>query len=89
MDTFTKKIWHVQKPDPTQVDMLTRSCGCHPIVAGILINRGITDPEKAIPFLNPSPAHIRSPFLMKNMAKAVERILSVAIGNYCYMLRIH
>ena len=76
MDTFTKKMWHVQKPDPGQIDMLARSCGCHPIVAGILFNRGITDPENATSFLNPSLAHIRSPFLMKNMAKAVGRIVT-------------
>ena len=56
--------------------MLARSCGCHPIVAGILINRGITDPKEAIDFLNPSLTNIRSPFLMKNMAKTVERIVT-------------
>jgi len=71
-----KKTWRFQRHDPDHVDMLARSCGCHPIVAGILINRGITDPKEAIDFLNPSLANIRSPFLMKNMARAVERIVT-------------
>ncbi len=76
MNRSPKKTWHIQRHDPDHVDMLARSCGCHPIVAGILINRAITDPKEATDFLNPSLANLRSPFLMKNMAEAVERIVT-------------
>lgn len=71
---LTGKKCYIHQPEPDQVNMLAKSCGCHPIVAEILINRGITEPEEALAFLNPSLADICSPFLMKDMAKAVERI---------------
>ncbi len=76
MGKSAKKMWRTRRHDQDQVDMLSRSCGCHPIVAGVLINRGITSPKEATAFLNPSLADIRSPFLMKDMTKAVERIVA-------------
>jgi single-stranded-DNA-specific exonuclease len=44
-------------------------------VAAALINRGISNADVAEAFLRPSFAHIRSPFLMKDANRAVERIL--------------
>ncbi len=46
------------------------------LVAGLLARRGITTKEAAEAFLSPSyDAHVHDPFLMKNMRKAVERIV--------------
>jgi single-stranded-DNA-specific exonuclease len=70
-----KKKWHILSPDPKQVSMLTDSLGCQLAVATALMNRGISSPDEAAAFLNPSLAHIRSPFLMKDVDRAVERIL--------------
>jgi single-stranded-DNA-specific exonuclease len=39
------------------------------------MNRGLGLPERAAHFLQPSLAHIRSPFLMKDMDKAVSRVI--------------
>jgi single-stranded-DNA-specific exonuclease len=55
--------------------MLADSLGCHLAVATALMNRGISSPDEAAAFLKPSLAHIRSPFLMKDVDRAVERIL--------------
>jgi single-stranded-DNA-specific exonuclease len=70
-----QKSWHILSPDPKQVSMLTDSLGCRLAVATALMNRGISSPDEAAAFLNPSLAHIRSPFLMKDVDRAVERIL--------------
>ena len=43
-------------------------------VARLLVMRGITDPEAAIQFLEPSIAHLHSPYLMTGMQAAVDRI---------------
>jgi len=70
-----QKKWHILSPDPKQVSALADSLGCRPAVATALINRGICRPDQAAAFLKPSLADIRSPFLMKDIERAVERIL--------------
>lgn len=44
------------------------------IIAGLLINRGITTPEEAKAFLNPSEIKISPPDVFEDMPKAVNRI---------------
>jgi single-stranded-DNA-specific exonuclease len=70
-----QKTWHILSPDPKQVSMLADSLGCQPAFATVLINRGICSQDQATAFLKPSLAHVRSPFLMKDVDRAVERIL--------------
>lgn len=67
--------WSVRSPDPEQIANLTTALGCHRVVAAVLINRGFRTPDDAARFLHPSLAYIRSPFLMKDMDRAVSRIL--------------
>jgi single-stranded-DNA-specific exonuclease len=67
--------WSVPSPDPNQISNLAATLGCHRAVAAVLINRGFETPEDAARFVHPSWAHIRSPFLMKDMDRAVSRIL--------------
>ena len=76
-----QKRWHILSPDPKQVSTLAKSLGCQPAVATVLINRGICDPDHAAVFLNPSLSHVRSPYLMKDIDRAVERILVAVRGN--------
>ena len=47
----------------------------HRTIASLLLQRGITSFEEARAFFNPSLADLHDPFLMKDMDKAVERIL--------------
>ncbi len=46
----------------------------HPEAASILIRRGLADPREASRFLNPSPDHLESPFVFRDMQKAVDRL---------------
>ncbi len=45
------------------------------IIARLLLNRGISTPEAAERFFRPSLAHLHDPFLMKDMDRAVARLL--------------
>ncbi len=67
--------WSVRSPDPNQIANLTSALNCHRVVAAVLINRGFGTPDDAARFLHPSLAYIRSPFLMKDMNRAVSRVL--------------
>jgi single-stranded-DNA-specific exonuclease len=70
-----KKRWHILSADPKQVSALADSLGCQPAAAVALVNRGICSPDQAAAFLKPSLANVRSPFLMKDVDRAVERVL--------------
>lgn len=70
-----EKRWHILTPDFEQVSALSETLGCQPAVAAVLINRDICNADDAEAFLKPSFAHVRSPFLMKDADRAVERIL--------------
>lgn len=61
------------EPDPSKLTALIQS-GLSPAIAPLLLQRGISTPEEAAEFLNPSLEKLHSPFLMKDMRAVVERI---------------
>ena len=71
----TEKRW-VVKPqgDPATVAMLAAALRISPVLANLLVQRGIDTVEKAEKFFKPSLADLHDPFLMKDMDKAVERV---------------
>ena len=69
------KRWTVTKHDREQVSGLASDLQISPIVAALLISRGYETPEKANKFLNPSLEDLHEPFLLKDMQKAVTRVL--------------
>ena len=46
----------------------------HPLVAEILLRRGLREPAEALDFLDPKLEHLHDPYLMKHMGLAVQRI---------------
>ena len=77
----SKLVWDFLPAPPKEaVEALTHSLfkevhPWHRIIASLLLQRGITSFEEARAFFNPSLADLHDPFLMKDMDKAVERIL--------------
>jgi single-stranded-DNA-specific exonuclease len=71
--------WSFSNPDAAQVEALRIEAKVSPIVARLLALRGITA-ANAANFLSPSLDHLHSPYLMRGMTAAVER-LSAAITN--------
>ncbi|MDC6365220.1 MULTISPECIES: single-stranded-DNA-specific exonuclease RecJ [Flavobacteriaceae] len=64
------------KPKPSQetINQLSNELKVDPLVAHLLVQRGITNYEEAKHFFRPQLDHLHDPFLMKDMNKAVERI---------------
>jgi single-stranded-DNA-specific exonuclease len=71
--------WSFSNQDAVQVEALSAEANISPIVARLLVLRGI-NAANAANFLSPSLDHLHSPYLMRGMTAAVER-LSAAIAN--------
>ncbi len=69
-----KKQWQMRRPDSQTVHFLARQIGCSPLIARLLVIRGIQTKNQADRFLAPSFSHLTPPMEMADMAKAVRRI---------------
>jgi len=76
-----KKKWVVPQPDPEAVKKLCAALNCYPVIAAILINRNICTVEDARCFLNAPLDKLRPPFAMKDIDKAVNRIIRAITHN--------
>ena len=68
-------VWDQLSCEPSSVTALAQALDLDPVVARLLCLRGLGDPEEARRFLDPSLAHLHDPFLLTDMAAAVERTL--------------
>ncbi|MDY6271605.1 MAG: single-stranded-DNA-specific exonuclease RecJ [Prevotella sp.] len=75
--------WNYQQPTPAEKDAakkLGEKLNINPILARLLINRGITTESAAKRFFRPQLTDLINPFLMKDMDMAVDR-LNDAMGR--------
>ena len=73
--------WQVlNNHDSRIIDEYADQLNSPPVLAKILLNRGIENIETARRFLKPELSHLHDPFLLAGMQDAVERI-AVAISN--------
>ena len=77
-----EKRW-VVKPqgNPKAVAAMAAATGISPVLANLLVQRGIDTLEKAKKFFNPQLSDLHDPFLMKDMDKAVERVEQAVRNN--------
>ena len=75
-----QKRWKILSADNDTVLQLHQSLGINKTLCGILVQRGIDTFQKAHDFFRPQLSHLHDPWLMKDMLKAVNRIIS-AINN--------
>lgn len=75
-----EKRWNILSTDEEQARTLQQSLRIHPAICKILVQRGINQFEIAKDFFRPSLSHLHDPWLMKDMDKAVARIMT-AVGN--------
>jgi single-stranded-DNA-specific exonuclease len=66
--------WILKAADESLIARLVSEANLDPLMARLLLLRGVLNPEDASRFLNPSLAHLNSPYLMLGMKKAVERL---------------
>ena len=70
--------WQYHEVDSELVAQLEQTTGMHALFCRLLAQRGITDPDEIEQFFHPSLSHLHQPFLMKDMDRAVTRLLMAA-----------
>src|SRR4029078_1582807 len=75
-----EKRWKILNADNEKVESLQQSLKIHSVLCKILAQRNIETFDEAKDFFRPSLESLYSPWLMKDMDKAVERII-IAINN--------
>jgi len=79
LDSYCKKQWVIRPPDDRSAQ-LAKSLKVSPLLAQVLINRGLTDAQSASVFLRPKLTQLIDPAEMPGMEPAVQRIKQ-AIAN--------
>lgn len=74
--------WNLKsKPNPQTVQALQQALQVDPIIAALLVRRGVETFEQAKTFFRPTLADLHNPYLMKDMDKAVARIEKAIANN--------
>ena len=76
-----EKRWRVLKANPTKASSLFQTLKIHPALCNILIQRGLDSFDTSKDFFRPQLSHLHSPWLMKDMEKAVTRVLQAFAQN--------
>lgn len=75
-----EKRWKILQTDKQKTESLQRSLKISPVICSILVQRGIETFEQSKNYFRPELKDLHDPWLMKDMDKAVERIIR-AINN--------
>ena len=70
------KVWSFSSDEDGKIAALSKDLELSEVIAALLINRGINNLEDAKMFFNPVEDQFHDPFLLEDMDKAVEIILS-------------
>ncbi|MDA8077890.1 MAG: DHHA1 domain-containing protein [Nitrospiraceae bacterium] len=73
--------WFINKTNPEFLSYITKSASISPVLAQVLINRGIRTPEAIREFMRPSATALSDPFELSGMRAAVERIQAALKKN--------
>jgi len=72
---MTQKRWTIKSEDAAAAAELRQTLNIHPLLCRILSQRGIRNFDEARDFFRPQLDQLHDPWLMKDMDKAVERII--------------
>ena len=78
-----EKIWKLREgADEDNIRQLSSELGVDPVLAALLVQRGVHTFEQARSFFRPNLDDLHDPFLMTDMDKAVERVhQAVSVGE--------
>ena len=76
-----KYRWSLSPPQPALAGQLAGTLRIPPLLAQCLLNRGLSEPAAITAFLQPRLKQLADPFLLPNMAAAVERLLQARQRN--------
>jgi single-stranded-DNA-specific exonuclease len=66
--------WRLRPHDPARITALSQASGLSPLVAHLLINRGIDDPRRAVAFLEARLGSLHDPELLPGAVEAAQKI---------------
>ena len=66
--------WTIAPPQPLLIGQLAKTANISPLLAQCLVNRSLSEPAAIANFLEPRLKQLADPFLLPNMAAAVERL---------------
>lgn len=82
-----QKRWVEQVQEQgAEAEVLEQRLGIHPVLARLLVRRGICTYEAARQFFKPAPEDLHNPFLMQDMEPAVQRIARAAASGERVMI---
>lgn len=70
------KHWRIHPHDPQRIAALARSAGVPPVVAQMLLCRGVHDPREAQSFLDSKLSQLRDPSELPGVPEAAQRIFA-------------
>ena len=73
--------WNLAPSQPLLAGQLAKQLNISPLLAQCLVNRGHSEPAALANFLEPRLKQLADPFLLPNMAAAVERLLQARERN--------
>ena len=77
-----EKIWKLREgADADNVRQLSSELGVDPVLAELLVQRGVRTFEQARSFFRPSLDDLHDPFLMTDMEKAVSRVHDAVVSG--------
>jgi single-stranded-DNA-specific exonuclease len=74
MDRPAVRRWTIATPDPVAAAELAQRLRTSPLLAQVLLNRGLREAEECLSFLRPNLKCLHDPFLLPNLEKAAERV---------------
>lgn len=75
------KHWRMLPGNPEKAREMAARLGVHPLVAQLLLHRGLADPDVAARFLHPDLAHLHAPVLLPNIQAGLDRLIAALRGN--------
>jgi len=76
-----RRLWSMNDLSDEKVEKLSKKAGISKLLAGIFLSRGVDDPDYIKDFLNPSLDKLHDPFELRDMEKAVDRIVKALRQN--------
>src|SRR4051812_1931772 len=76
-----RKLWRLVPHDGRAIERLARTLNLSPIIAQLLLNRQVAEPEHARKFLNSPLSGLHEPELLPGVPEAVDRLLAAVAAN--------
>ena len=75
------KKWQIFEPDIVLLKKICKSFNLNPVTAAVLINRNIVSKDEVSRFIDSPLSNMRPPFSIKDMDKAVDRIVQAILNR--------